>query len=88
MKKEPPAQSLLARARGSLERLTGRLAPRLQSRLDDRLERLTGTLDEWNRRLAQKALPESRRQRVDALSRQGVRRKLRVVTGVRSTPPK
>lgn len=76
------APSWLNKARTSISRLAGRLAPRLQSRLDERLDGLSETLDAWNQRLAQRALPADRRNRVDALTRRGTRRKLRVVSGV------
>lgn len=74
-----PKNSATARLRQTLNRLGGRLAPRLQSQLDERLEWLAGTLDGWNQRLAERALPTERRNRVAALNRKGVRRKLRVV---------
>ncbi|TVP54374.1 MAG: hypothetical protein EA349_11630 [Halomonadaceae bacterium] len=80
MKKDSDTVSVTRRLRQTLTRLGGRLAPRLQSRLDERLDRITDTLDGWNQRLAQGALPTDRRHRVDALNRQGVRRKLRVVS--------
>lgn len=57
-------------ARKSWRRLSERLLARNRHRLDEASGVLARQLDSWNRKLAERAIPRARRERVDAMARQ------------------
>ena len=74
--------SLEEGVKGGLERFrrfSGRVAPRVRESMDQRLNTLGEWVDDWNRRLAERAVPPERRERIRNRGRD-LRSRLKVVS--------
>ena len=73
----------LSRAHRAVRRFSDRFMARNRHRLDEAEGLLTRQLDYWNRKLAERAIPRARRERVEAMARQRARgaARLSVVSG-------
>ena len=65
-----------------LRRLPSRVVPQARESLDQRLDALSEWVDDWNRRLAERAIPPERRERIRERSN-NPRSRLKVVTSAR-----